>query len=105
MIIIIEHCQLFQNLSSRGITPNTQSLLENKDLIKLKRCILSAQRTNLPPVVTHNVIHEDDSVLKLIRKTKLFNNKDDKVKVIIFTSYLSSIIVCDPIIHTDCLPS
>lgn len=65
----------------RGVLPDAGSLLQEQDHIRLKRCIFSAQCTNLPPVVTHNVVDENDHVLSLIRKVKLFNNEDDRVKV------------------------
>ena len=66
---------------TRGVLPDAGSLLEEQDHIRLKRCIFSAQCTNLPPVVTHNVVDENDHMLSLIRKVKLFNNEDDRVKV------------------------
>ena len=66
----------------RGKLPDAEMLLEKDDIIKLKRCIFSAQRTNLPPVVTHNVIDNDtDPVLSHIRRIQLFNHRDDRVKV------------------------
>lgn len=65
----------------RGVVPDVNLLLEEQDHIMLKRCMFSAQRSNLPPVVTHNVVDDDDRVLSLIRKFKLFNHRDDRVKV------------------------
>ena len=51
-------------------------------MIKLKRCIFSAQRSNLPPVVTHNMLEDEtDPVLTLIREKQLFNDREDRVKV------------------------
>lgn len=55
--------------------------MEEQDVIKLKRCVYSCQRTNLPPIVTHNILNENDQILTLIRKTELFNGSDDRVKV------------------------
>ena len=66
----------------RGVLPEKEILIEKEDVIKLKRCIYSAQRTNLPPVVTHNVIDDDkDPVLTYIRRIQLFNRREDRVKV------------------------
>ena len=40
------------------------------------------QRSNLPPIVTHNVINDaTDPVLEAFRRCHLFNHSEDKVKV------------------------
>lgn len=62
--------------------PDPETFLEKQDIIKLKRSMFSAQRTDLPPVVTHNVLNsENDSVLSHIRRIQLFNRREDRVKV------------------------
>ena len=80
---------------SRGELPDANALLEREDYIKLKRCIFSAQRTNLPPIVTHNVLDDStDPVLTHLRRVELFNKREDRVKV-------SGIIFCH--IKMSCL--
>jgi glycogen(starch) synthase len=74
----------------RGNIPESKDLLEKDDIIMLKRCIFAAQRPNLPPVVTHNVINDGaDPVLNHIRRVGLFNNREDRVKVVFHPEFLS----------------
>ena len=43
---------------------------------------LPSQRPHLPPVVTHNVVDDnEDPVLSHIRRIQLFNRREDRVKV------------------------
>ena len=66
----------------RGEVPKSSDLLVNDDIVKLKRCVFSAQRSDLPPICTHNVIDDHkDPVLNALRRCKLFNNRHDRVKV------------------------
>ncbi|VDM27420.1 unnamed protein product [Hydatigera taeniaeformis] len=47
----------------------------------MKRCIYAAQRNNLPPICTHNVVQDNiDLVLCNLRRCRLFNNRYDRVK-------------------------
>ena len=49
------------------------------------------QRDTLPPVITHNLVDDaSDPVLKAIRRLHLYNNHDDRVKVIFHPEFLSS---------------
>jgi glycogen(starch) synthase len=74
-----------------GKIPEGGDLLKADDIVKLKRCIYAAQRTSLPPVITHNMIDDaTDPVLSHIRRTQLFNNRSDRVKVIFHPEFLSS---------------
>lgn len=53
-----------------------------EDIVRLKRCIYAAQRNNLPPICTHNIVQDNiDLVLCNLRRCKLFNNRYDRVKV------------------------
>ncbi|XP_033751719.1 glycogen [starch] synthase-like [Pecten maximus] len=75
----------------RGNLPNGEDILLQDDVVKLKRCIYTAQRHNLPPISTHNVVDDwNDQVLKALRRCKLFNNRDDRVKVIFHPEFLNS---------------
>ncbi|EDV29326.1 uncharacterized protein TRIADDRAFT_20144 [Trichoplax adhaerens] len=67
-----------------------KDLLDKDDFLQLKRCIYAAQRPQLPPVVTHNVVDSDgDLVLNHIRRVRLFNDHNDRVKVIFHPEFLS----------------
>ncbi|XP_046573729.1 glycogen [starch] synthase-like [Haliotis rubra] len=75
----------------RGSIPNGDDLLEQDDVVKLKRCIYAAQRHSLPPICTHNVVDDhDDKVLNALRRCQLFNKREDRVKVIFHPEFLNS---------------
>lgn len=60
-------------------------------MIRLKRCIFALQRDGLPPVTTHNVVDDwNDPVLNAVRRCKLFNTVNDRVKVVFHPEFLSS---------------
>ena len=65
-------------------------LLDRDDRVQLKRALLAANRSELPPVVTHNVVDDHkDPVLNHIRRCKLFNDHNDRVKVIFHPKFLN----------------
>eukprot|EP00053_Salpingoeca_punica_P015227 m.139772 g.139772 ORF g.139772 m.139772 type:complete len:662 (+) comp16658_c0_seq1:365-2350(+) len=67
------------------------SLLDQEDVVKLKRAIYTTQRKTLPPVVTHNVINDEkDEILNHIRRVQLFNSDNDRVKIIFHPEFLSA---------------
>lgn len=50
-----------------------------------------AQRTSLPPVITHNLVDDSkDEVLNYVRRLHLFNNRHDRVKVIFHPEFLNT---------------
>lgn len=74
-----------------GRLPDSEELLQKEDTVRLKRCIYAAQRNSLPPITTHNVVDDStDPVLNSFRRCKLFNEKNDRVKVIFHPEFLSS---------------
>lgn len=82
--------KIFETVLS-GELPDTNSLLEKKDIIQLKRCIFAAQKGGLPPICTHNVLDDhSDPVLCNIRRIQLFNSREDRVKVVFHPEFLSS---------------
>lgn len=75
----------------RGKIPTGDEILEQEDIVKLKRCIYSAQRNSLPPICTHNVCEdESDQILNALRRCQLFNRKEDRVKVVFHPEFLNS---------------
>lgn len=73
-----------------GRIPNGTELLLPEDIVKLKRCIFAAHRSTLPPICTHNMVDDAaDPVLNGFRRTKLFNDRHDRVKVIFHPEFLS----------------
>ncbi|XP_077870352.1 glycogen [starch] synthase-like [Saccoglossus kowalevskii] len=82
-----------------GKLPDSKDLLTSEDMVKLKRCIYATQRPGLPPICTHNVVDDDqDPVLSYIRRVQLFNNRNDRVKIVFHPEFLSStnpLFACD----------
>ncbi|ESO06263.1 hypothetical protein HELRODRAFT_64031 [Helobdella robusta] len=75
----------------RGHVPDIDTLLTEKDIVQLKRCIMSAQRKTLPPICTHNVTNDvSDPILCALRSCRLFNDTSDRVKVIFHPEFLHS---------------
>ncbi|XP_048757365.1 glycogen [starch] synthase-like isoform X1 [Ostrea edulis] len=75
----------------RGKIPTGDEILQQEDIVKLKRCIYSAQRNSLPPICTHNVNDDaTDQILGALRKCQLFNRKEDRVKVVFHPEFLNS---------------
>ncbi|CAG8581732.1 6259_t:CDS:2, partial [Paraglomus occultum] len=67
-------------------------LLTEEDKTILKRLANTVHRSGLPPVVTHNLVYEStDPILNHLRRLKLLNHYDDKVKVIFHPESLSSV--------------
>ncbi|GIY71375.1 glycogen synthase [Caerostris darwini] len=74
-----------------GRLPTSEELLTAEDVVKLKRCIYASQRTSLPPICSHNMIDDsNDPVLSHLRRCCLFNNREDRVKVLFHPEFLSS---------------
>lgn len=88
--------------TSKGQLIDTQQLLDDHDIVRLKNRIHSLkQRSTLPPVVTHNMKNDDDEVLKAFRQCGLVNGKDDRVKVVFHPEFLNSLNPLIPLDYTD----
>jgi len=82
--------RIFDEALQGHLVPD-QELLDEDDIIKLKRHMYALRRENLPPVVTHNMQDSaGDQVLKELRRLQLFNSPADKVKVVFHPEFLSS---------------
>ncbi|NXB22423.1 GYS2 protein, partial [Rhagologus leucostigma] len=79
------------NALLKGEIPDLNKILDRDDITIMKRAIFSTQRHSLPPVTTHNMIDDsNDPILNTIRRIGLFNNRTDRVKVILHPEFLSS---------------
>lgn len=67
------------------------SFLSDADKVLLKRRVFALKRTGLPPIVTHNIVDDHkDPVLGQLRRLNLFNNSDDRVKVVFHPEFLNA---------------
>ncbi|KAF8521143.1 glycogen synthase [Gautieria morchelliformis] len=71
--------------------PAMEDLLSDEDKILLKRRIFALKRNSLPPVTTHNMADDStDPILNQIRRVRLFNGAEDRVKVVFHPDFLNS---------------
>jgi len=71
--------------------PDEKDLLSPQDKIMLRRRLYALKRSNLPPIVTHNMVNDaEDPILNQIRRCQLFNHPSDRVKVVFHPEFLSS---------------
>jgi glycogen(starch) synthase len=53
-----------------------------EDEVLLKRRIQAVKRReSLPPIVTHNMVSDQDEILQHLRRIQMFNRPEDRVKV------------------------
>ncbi|KAM6137243.1 LOW QUALITY PROTEIN: glycogen [starch] synthase, liver [Pterocles gutturalis] len=64
--------------------------LDRDDITIMKRAIFSTQRHCLPPVTLKHDCDGNDPILNTIRRIGLFNNRTDRVKVILHTESSST---------------
>eukprot|EP00127_Corallochytrium_limacisporum_P006868 Clim_evm83s236 gene=Clim_evmTU83s236 len=77
--------------TAKGRIPDIDSLITEGDRIRLKRCMYALQRNSLPPIVTHNMTDDNtDQILSHLRGVRLFNDGEDRVKVVFHPEFLSS---------------
>ncbi|NXH73548.1 GYS2 protein, partial [Hydrobates tethys] len=90
------------NALLKGEIPDLNKILDRDDITIMKRAIFSTQRHCLPPVTTHNMIDDgNDPILNTIRRIGLFNNRTDRVKVILHPEFLSSTSPLLPLDYED----
>ncbi|CAJ0579399.1 unnamed protein product, partial [Mesorhabditis spiculigera] len=82
----------------RGRMPDDEDFLLPNERIMLKRCMAATQKSELPPICTHNMLNSKDEVLDSLRRCNLINQKHDRVKVIFHPEFLSSV---SPLIGLD----
>ena len=74
-----------------GTLPSPDQLLTEEDNVLLKRRILALKRNTLPPITTHNMADDHtDPILNQIRTVQLFNNHNDRVKIVFHPDFLNS---------------
>jgi glycogen(starch) synthase len=75
----------------RGRVPELSELYSQENLINIKRRVQMVNQGRNPPIVTHNVSNDDkDEILCHLRSCKLFNMKEDRVKVIYHPEFLNA---------------
>lgn len=87
---IFEHAARYDGNTGTEV-PDAKTLLSDEDKILLKRRVFALKRNSLPPVTTHNMQDDaSDPILNQIRRTNLFNNRNDRVKIIFHPEFLNA---------------
>lgn len=82
--------QLFYDAAA-GHIPDLNTLMDDYWRLRLRRSIQSWKHDYLPPIVTHDLIDdENDSVLNQLRTCQLFNHQHDRVKVVFHPDFINS---------------
>ncbi len=77
-------------MAATGHMPDPVNLIDQEEAVLLKRLIHSRRRTELPPIVTHHMMDDqNDPILAHLRHRQLFNNEHDRVKVIFHPEFIS----------------
>lgn len=86
---LLEHCARYQQHGQE--VPTLDELIKPADRVLLKRRVYALKRDSLPPIVTHNMNDDaNDPILNQIRRVSLFNNPEDRVKMIFHPEFLNS---------------
>lgn len=94
---LLEHCARYQQHGEE--VPQLDELIHPADKVLLKRRVYALKRDSLPPIVTHNMNDDaNDPILNQIRRVKLFNAPEDRVKIIFHPEFLNS---NNPILSLD----
>ncbi|KID99334.1 glycogen synthase, partial [Metarhizium majus ARSEF 297] len=79
--------------------PDEKELISGQDRVLLRRRLFAMKRSGLPPIVTHNMVNDqEDPVLNQIRRVQLFNHPSDRVKVVFHPEFLNS---ANPVLPLD----
>ncbi len=82
--------RLFENAARGQILPAAE-LLDDEDVVRLKRMIFSRKESRLPSIVTHDMVHDDqDAILRHLRHRQLFNQREHSVKVVYHPEFITS---------------
>ncbi|GMM29861.1 glycogen (starch) synthase [Martiniozyma asiatica (nom. inval.)] len=98
---LLEWCQNPQHFGDaiQTVLPELDDILRSSDRVLLKRRMVAMKTDKLPAITTHNMVDDStDPILNQIRACKLFNKKEDRVKVIFHPEFLNS---ANPILPID----
>ncbi len=81
-------------------TEMEEDLLSTEFIQQMKKDFLHFKRTGAPIMCTHklNILEEQDRIISACRAAGLNNTKEDKVRVILFPSFLNGV---DPLLNLD----
>ncbi|MCB2377545.1 glycosyltransferase [Hymenobacter sp. BT635] len=70
--------------------PDLGSMVDDYWKLRYRRTLQSWKTTNLPPVITHNLVDDaNDDILNFLRRANLVNNQHDRVKIVYHPDFVS----------------
>ncbi|UOQ52588.1 glycosyltransferase [Hymenobacter cellulosivorans] len=70
--------------------PDLSSMVDDYWKLRYRRTLQSWKTTNLPPVITHNLVDDaGDDILNFLRRANLVNNQHDRVKIVYHPDFVS----------------
>ena len=82
--------RIFESVS-KGELIDPADLLTQQENVLLKQRILALQRDSLPPITTHTLVDDaSDPILNQLRACQLFNQEEDRVKVVYHPQFINS---------------
>jgi glycogen(starch) synthase len=79
--------------------PDLNSMLDDTEVLRLRNNLQSWRSKRLPPIVTHNLLDDqNDPILSFLRTSNLLNNPDDRVKVVYHPDFIST---SNPLFHME----
>ncbi|TGD79904.1 glycosyltransferase [Hymenobacter wooponensis] len=70
--------------------PDLSSMVDDYWKLRYRRTLQSWKTTNLPPVITHNLVDDaNDDILGFVRRANLVNNQHDRVKIVYHPDFVS----------------
>lgn len=89
---------LFRGAAS-GRIPTYQELLNDDQIVRLKRAISAMKSSELPTIVTHDMVNDDkDAILQHLRARAMFNRPEDPVKIVYHPDFVTA---TSPLIGLD----
>jgi glycogen(starch) synthase len=77
--------------TAQGKMPRVDDLIDEYWRLRLRRTMQAWKTGRLPLVVTHDILDDGkDEVLNQIRNCKLFNNADDRVKIVYHPEFINA---------------
>ncbi|MEE9404827.1 MAG: glycosyltransferase [Algisphaera sp.] len=77
--------------ATTGHIPDFNSLVDDYWRLRLRRGIQNWKRDELPPIVTHDLVDDQqDQVLNALRRCNLLNHEHDRVKVVFHPDFITS---------------
>ncbi len=90
--------RLFHHISM-GRIPDSSDLIDDEDMARLKRSMHAWRNSRQPSIVTHDLWDDaNDPILQQLRHCRLFNSREDPVKVVFHPDFLSA---TSPLIRLD----